>query len=133
MAQRVSFIVAELGVDADPFMLHLYAALAEKERRLIGERTRSALAARKAQGARLGNPRNAGEAAAAGRAVQIAEADQFAANVLPILNSVRASGVTDLRGIARALNDRGVRTARGGRWHVSNVKNIIARARSNCS
>src|SRR3954463_14735211 len=40
MAQRVPFIVAELGVDADPFMLHLYAALAERERRLIGDRTR---------------------------------------------------------------------------------------------
>ena len=39
MAQRVPFIVAELGRDADPFMLHLYAALAEKERRLISERT----------------------------------------------------------------------------------------------
>jgi DNA invertase Pin-like site-specific DNA recombinase len=100
---------------------------AEKERRLIGERTRSALAARKAQGARLGNPRNAQTAAAAGRAVQAAEADQFAANVLPIVNSVRATGITDLRGIARALNDRGVRTARGGRWHVSNVKNVIDR------
>jgi Recombinase len=37
-------------------------------------------------------------------------------------------GVTDLRGIAQALNDRGVRTARGGRWHVSNVKNVIDRA-----
>ena len=35
MAQRVPFIVAELGRDADPFMLHLYAALAEKERRLL--------------------------------------------------------------------------------------------------
>ena len=56
MAQRVPFIVAELGADADPFMLHLYAALAEKERRLISERTRSALAQRKAQGARLGQP-----------------------------------------------------------------------------
>src|SRR6185503_4363922 len=128
MAQRVPFIVAELGADADPFMLHLYAALAEKERRLIGERTQSALAARKAQGAKLGNPRNAATAAAAGRAVQVAEADQFAANVLPIVNSVRASGVNDLRGIAQALNDRGVRTARGGRWHVSNVKNVIDRA-----
>src|SRR3979490_2529281 len=41
MAQRVPFIVAELGRDADPFMLHLYAALAEKERRLISERTTS--------------------------------------------------------------------------------------------
>lgn len=41
MAQRVPFIVAELGRDADPFILHLYAALAEKERRLISERTKS--------------------------------------------------------------------------------------------
>src|SRR5204862_5174697 len=57
MAQRVPFMVAELGRDADPFMLHLYAALAEKERRLIAERTKAALAAKKAQGARLGNPR----------------------------------------------------------------------------
>jgi DNA invertase Pin-like site-specific DNA recombinase len=56
MAQRVPFIVAELGADADPFMLHLYAALAEKERRLIAERTRLALAAKKATGARLGKP-----------------------------------------------------------------------------
>lgn len=54
MAQRVPFIVAELGRDADPFMLHLYAALAEKERRLIGERTKAALAAKKANGVRLG-------------------------------------------------------------------------------
>jgi DNA invertase Pin-like site-specific DNA recombinase len=50
MAQRVPFMVAELGRDADPFMLHLYAALAEKERRLISERTKAALAARKANG-----------------------------------------------------------------------------------
>src|SRR5712675_319115 len=48
MAQRVPFIVAELGRDADPFMLHLYAALAEKERRLISERTKAALRAKKA-------------------------------------------------------------------------------------
>jgi len=131
MAQRVPFIVAELGADADPFMLHLYAALAEKERRLIGERTKSALAARKAQGARLGNPRNALEAAAVGRRVQVADADAFAANVLPIVESLRASGIRDLRGLAAALNDRGVRTARGARWHVSNVKNLIDRCRAN--
>ena len=60
MAQRVPFIVAELGADADPFMLHLYAALAEKERRLISERTRSALAQRKAQGAKLGQSKQCG-------------------------------------------------------------------------
>ena len=51
MAQRVPFIVAELGADADPFMLHIYAALAEKERALIAERTRLALARKKAEGA----------------------------------------------------------------------------------
>src|SRR6185437_16137268 len=54
MAHKTPFIVAELGADADPFMLHLYAALAEKERRLIGQRTRDALAAKKAQGVKLG-------------------------------------------------------------------------------
>ena len=59
MAQRVPFIVAELGADADPFMLHLYAALAEKERRQISDRTRSALASRKLQGTKLGNPTSA--------------------------------------------------------------------------
>jgi DNA invertase Pin-like site-specific DNA recombinase len=85
MAQRVPFIVAELGADADPFMLHLYAALAEMERRLISERTRSALAARKTQGARLGNRSNPAEAAALGRKAQFVEVAAFAANVLPII------------------------------------------------
>ncbi len=127
MAQRVPFIVAELGADADPFMLHIYAALAEKERRLISERTKAALAARKAQGARLGNRSNASEAAALGRKVQTTDAEAFAANVLPIVESLRASGIRDLRGLAAALNGRGVRTARGGRWHVSNVKNLVGR------
>src|SRR3978361_721980 len=67
MAQRVPFIVAELGRDADPFMLHLYAALAEKERRLISERTKAALAAKKASGSRLGNPSNIRKAGEIGR------------------------------------------------------------------
>jgi DNA invertase Pin-like site-specific DNA recombinase len=128
MAQRVPFIVAELGADADPFMLHLYAALAEKERRLISERTKAALAARKATGARLGNRSNAPLAAALGRHALTAEADAFASNVMPIIAWLRAAGISDLRGLADALNNRGIRTARGGRWHVSNVKNVIDRA-----
>jgi hypothetical protein len=90
-------------------MLHIYAALAEKERRLIGERTRLALAARKAQGAKLGNPTNASASAALGRKVQSKEAARFAANTLPIVAAIRSTGVTDLRGIAQALNDRGGR------------------------
>ena len=82
MAQRVPFIVAELGRDADPFMLHLYAALAEKERRLISERTKAALAAKKAIGAALGNPTNIAQAGNLGRKAQQAEADRHATNVL---------------------------------------------------
>jgi DNA invertase Pin-like site-specific DNA recombinase len=127
MAQRVPFVVAELGADADPFTLHLYAALAEKERRLIAERTRAALAAKKAAGAALGNPRNLDEAGALGRRVLTVQADQFAANVLPIVLELRASGARGYGSIASVLNQRGIRTARGGRWHVSTVRNLLAR------
>src|SRR3954468_5227302 len=54
IAQRVPFIVAELGPDAAPFMLHIYAALAEKERRVISARTKAAPQAAKARGKQLG-------------------------------------------------------------------------------
>ena len=89
MSQRIPFIVAELGADADPFMLHLYAALAEKERRLISERTRSALAAKKAAGAKLGNRVNIAEAGASGRRTQATDADRFAATIRPMIEAIR--------------------------------------------
>ena len=91
MAQRVPFIVAELGRDADPFMLHLYAALAEKERRLISERTKVALAIRKASGTKLGNPSNIREAGAVGRTALIGAADEYARGMLPILRILRTT------------------------------------------
>ena len=50
MTHKTPFIVAELGADTDPFMLHLFAALAEKERRLISQRTKDALAAARLKG-----------------------------------------------------------------------------------
>jgi DNA invertase Pin-like site-specific DNA recombinase len=128
MVQKVSFVVAELGIDADPFMLHLYAALAEKERRLISERTRSALAARRAQGKQLGNQSNIKEAGASGVRAAKASAAVFATNVMPIVRSVQKSGITSLGGIAEVLNNRGVPTARGGRWHVSTVMNLLRRS-----
>ena len=128
MAQRVPFVVAELGADADPFMLHIYAALAEKERHLISDRTRAALAAKKAQGAALGNRTNLGAAQAKGTGAVKAAADAFAANVLPVVRQIQASGATTPRAIAEALNARGIRTARGGAWHDSTVRNLLGRA-----
>ena len=119
MAQRVPFLVAELGPDVDPFMLHIYAALAEKERRMISERTRAALAVRKRQGAKLGNRTNLAEAQALGSARVAAEARRFADNVAPVIREIRADGVVSLRGIAVVLNKRQVRTARGGRWQAT--------------
>jgi DNA invertase Pin-like site-specific DNA recombinase len=128
MAQRVPFIVTELGADADPFMLHIYAALAEKERGMIADRTSAALAAKKAQGVTLGNRTNLNEAQALGAAANAAGADAFAANVLPVIRQIQASGAKTPRAIADVLNARGIRTARGGAWYDSTVRNLLARA-----
>jgi DNA invertase Pin-like site-specific DNA recombinase len=127
MAHKVPFLVAELRPDVDPFVLHLFAALAEKERALISTRTRQALAAAKARGVTLGGPklhvarRNAVEAVTA-------EAERYAANVLPIIREAQKTGATTLREIAAALNARGIATARGGQWHAKSVSNILERA-----
>ena len=56
-----------------------------------------------------------------------AAADAFAANVLPIVRQIEASGVKGHRAIAAALNARWVRTARGGDWHATTVRNLLAR------
>jgi DNA invertase Pin-like site-specific DNA recombinase len=128
MAQRVPFVVAELGRDADPFMLHLYAALAEKERRLISERTKAALAAKKAQGAKLGNPRDLAAAGNSGRKIQAAAADEFVARLMPLVRAIQNTGATTFEAITCALNERGVRSPRGARWYVSSVSNLLARA-----
>jgi DNA invertase Pin-like site-specific DNA recombinase len=109
-------------------MLHIYAALAQKERALISERTKVALAAKKAQGVRLGNPTNLREASEKGAAANRKIAEDFARNVMPIVEKLRNTGTTSLMGIARGLNERGMRTPHGGQWHASSVKNLLARA-----
>jgi DNA invertase Pin-like site-specific DNA recombinase len=127
MAHRVAFVVAELGADVDPFVLHHYAALAEKERALVAGRTKAALAAAKARGVKLGNP-NIEHARKRAIAVIKGEAERAADNILPIINEVRRAGATSLRQIAEALNSRGISTPRGGLWHATSVRNVLARA-----
>lgn len=127
MAHRVPFVVAELGADTDPFVLHLYAALAEKERAMISQRTRAALLAKKAQGAQLGNRKNLAEARAIAGNILRAKADAFAANVRPIIDQIVSSGITSSRGIAEALNARGVKPARGDVWRSGTVLAVMKR------
>jgi DNA invertase Pin-like site-specific DNA recombinase len=127
MAHKVPFLVAELGPDVDPFVLHLFAALAEKERSLISTRTRQALSAAKARGVSLGNPSLHMARKSAVKAVK-AEAERYAANVLPIIREAQKAGARTLREIAAALNARGIATARGGQWYAQSVANILERA-----
>src|SRR6202035_2387490 len=124
MAHRVPFVVAELGADVDPFILHLFAALAEKERAMIGARTKAALAAAKARGVKLGGPKLAQARKVAIETIE-AVADNRAANVLPIIQEIQRAGATTLREIATALNARGVQTARGGQWYAMTVRNVL--------
>jgi DNA invertase Pin-like site-specific DNA recombinase len=124
MSQRVSFIVAELGADADPFMLHIYAALAEKERRLISGRTKAALQAAKARGVRLG--RNGAERLAPAYRAQAVE---WARTVLPVVEEIRAAGASSLREIAAGLNARSIHTTQGGTWSAMQVKRVLERSK----
>ncbi|CAO4148013.1 recombinase family protein [Methylorubrum aminovorans] len=110
---------------ADVTMLQMAGVFAELERRKISERTRDALAVKKAQGAKLGNPRPAASLAQ-GRATRVAKANESKARVMISINDIRAGGTTTLKGIAEALNERGVKTSRGGEWSATQVSRVQA-------
>ncbi|WP_027581475.1 recombinase family protein [Bradyrhizobium sp. Ai1a-2] len=116
MAQKVPFIVAELGPDVDPFMLHIYAAIAEKERRMIGERTKAALAAAKARGVKLGNP--------LGGTANKQAANAHAETLRPIVEPIKDLST---RRIAALLNEDGHATQRGGQWSSVTVMRLLDR------
>lgn len=128
MTHHVPFIVTELGANVDPFMLHIYAALAEKERAMISQRTKAALAAKKASGAALGNRTNLAEAQKLGAASNATKAKRQASNVLPIIAQIQAAGIRSLRAIAESLNARGIKSARGTTWSAMTVSRVLARA-----
>lgn len=128
MAQKVPFVVAELGADVDSFLLHIYSALAQKERSLISQRTSAALQAKKAQGIKLGNPSNLAEAQAKGSAINRASAVEFAHTIMPHIAKARADGAGSLNKIAAELNSRKVPTALGGKWTAKAVSRIEERA-----
>ncbi|MBO0715934.1 MAG: recombinase family protein [Rhizobiales bacterium] len=115
MQAQVPFIVCELGANVDPFMLHIYAAVAEKERNMIAQRTSDALMAAKARGVQLGNPRAAeqGELAKA-------FAEGLRETLTPFLN-------LSSRRIAAILNARGIKTPQGKAWQSATVLRMLER------
>jgi DNA invertase Pin-like site-specific DNA recombinase len=120
MAQRVPFIVAELGKDVDPFMLHIYAALAEKECTMISQRTKDALRAAKARGVKLGNPKQA--------KANRTNADEFAETLRPIIMPVIN---LSSRRIAHFLNSQGVMSQTGKAWKSVTVLRLVERLKEN--
>jgi DNA invertase Pin-like site-specific DNA recombinase len=117
MQHRTPFVVAELGPDVDPFMLHIYASLAEKERRLISARTKAGLAAAKRRGKKLGG-RNAQSDKTAAEAAAFAERMRSIMAELEPLSANRAAVV---------LNERGVPTAAGSKWTAVQVVRVRRR------
>jgi DNA invertase Pin-like site-specific DNA recombinase len=117
MAHKVPFITVELGADTDPFLLHLFAALAERERRLIGDRTRAALQAAKARGVKLGGTNRQSLA-------NRDEAQQRAEQLRPIVAEL--AGIS-ARAAAAELNKRKVETPRGGSWAATQVVRLRQR------
>jgi DNA invertase Pin-like site-specific DNA recombinase len=126
------FIAADMP-DANDLTVGVMALVAQQEREAISKRTREALAAAKARGVKLGNPNGsrALRKARTGNAASIlqirAQADERARDLGPIVEDLRNQGIMSLGRLSQALNERGLLTPRGGRWHKSSVRLLLQR------
>ncbi|MEE1658342.1 recombinase family protein [Microvirga sp. CF3062] len=143
LARNVAFIsnLMESGVEftavdfpqANRLTVYILAAVAEHEAAMISTRTKAALAAAKARGTKLGGDRgNLPAVAKQGSTLGVkaikAKADRRAADMAEIIADLKASGAISLRQIAAGLNERGIPTARGGRWTAVQVQRVVERA-----
>ncbi len=121
------FVAAD-NPHATPLMIHLLVAFAQFEREQISSRTKAALRAAKSRGQRLGNP-NLSDARLRSSEAKRAQAALFRTRVLPIVDQIKAAGVSSLSGIAKALSARGIATAYGSeKWSAQAVKNLTTLA-----
>jgi len=127
----VRFVCADMP-DANELTIHLFAAIAQHERKIISERTRNAMRVAKAKGRVFGNPNGARALRGLGNKAAVAaikaNADEHARDILPVVEDIQAGGVTTLKGIAEELNARGIMTARDGRWYAATVRNLLSRS-----
>jgi DNA invertase Pin-like site-specific DNA recombinase len=126
MVHRVPFLVAGLALTLILSFCTCSLRWRRKNARLSAGALRK-LAAAKARGVTLGNPK-IDEAREKALAEIVDRADRRAANVIPIVRQIHRSGATSLRQIAKALNARGIRAPRSGQWHATSVRNVMARA-----
>lgn len=127
MESDVRFIACDMPT-ADPFRLHIEAAVAEEEARKISQRTKAALAAAKAKGVTLGGFRGrylSADDLTAGIKVRQDNAATFAARMMPAINDAKSAGASSLRDIAAALTARGITTQRGGEWTAMQVSRVL--------
>jgi DNA invertase Pin-like site-specific DNA recombinase len=130
MKSGVDFVCSDMP-HADKTQLQMVAVFAELEARLISERTKAALAARKARGLPMGTPGNLTPEARAKGCIAAAEARRRLARqaneyVLSVIRPMRAEGAT-LAHIAAHLNEQGIPTRRGRTWHPMSVKILLDR------
>ena len=110
--------------NADRFTVGILALVAQRERELISERTKSGLAAAKSKGVKLGTP-NPKKAVAAMMMANKSAKSAFAVKMFPLVQEIQSAGVHTLQGIADCLNRRGIPSRSGKTWHPSSVRNII--------
>tara|TARA_R110000782_G_scaffold166749_1_gene258693 strand:- start:34 stop:741 length:708 start_codon:yes stop_codon:yes gene_type:complete len=125
----VEFIATDMPM-ANTLTIRMMSILAAEEARLVSERTRQALAARRERGLPLGgNNPNIGKfsalAAASSATARAASARQRARDLLPVIEDIKCSGRASLAKIAGGLNDRGIPTPRGARWQPQSVRNLL--------
>jgi DNA invertase Pin-like site-specific DNA recombinase len=109
---------------ADRLMLHMLAAFAEHERRVIGQRVKAALAQAKIRGVKLGTTIN--QINGKGRDAQRTAAQERAEQLGGIITPMRESGAT-LRQIAATLTAQGIKTPRSGNWSAATVRAVLVR------
>jgi DNA invertase Pin-like site-specific DNA recombinase len=131
MESTVEFTAVDFP-QANRLTIHILAAVAEHEAAIISARTKAALGAAKARGVVLGGDRgNIAALATAGAKVSAAKrgakATSRANDLLPVIRSAQKSGASSLRQIADVLNERGIKTARGGEWSAVQVQRILSR------
>ncbi|SMD14919.1 Site-specific DNA recombinase [Fulvimarina manganoxydans] len=130
----VDFVAADMP-NANRLTVGIMAMVADEERQMISKRTKDALAAAKARGKKLGGDRGSFSKIAhmgreASAKVRAEMARRHAEDLMPVIEDIQSAGTTSMSGIAKALNERGFATVRGGKWQAVQVQRVLEQAKA---